>query len=108
MEYVIPIVIIALLIGIPVVIMTIRRKKATRCKQCKKKLNYDEEVSWSVVSQYYSEKGDKLFADVEITYLCSNCGFSKTFKRSFTVAQIDHNGNARNYDLDNLVRKYFK
>ena len=80
------------------------------CKECGKRYDYDNDISWEVISEETTSNsnGARKTAKVEITCSCSNCGNEKTFNKNVCIATVDRNGKVTHTNLDAELKKYFK
>ncbi len=104
------IIVFAILIAIVVVGLVIaetNRKKRARCKECKTKYDYDNDVSWTEVREIQEQ--NCLKSVVEITCVCHNCGAVKKYTRTFKTATRNTNtGAVTRHNIYDLLKKEFR
>ena len=83
-----------------------KRIRRSFCANCGEQYDYDNDVAWECSNVLTS--GSKQKADVEIECSCSRCGSRRAFVKTFTTGEVDTLGRIKEYNLYNLVRKYFK
>ena len=83
-----------------------KRIRRSYCPHCEEQYDYDNDVAWECSNVVTGGQTQK--ADVEIQCLCRNCGRATQFKKRFKTAEIDTLGRVKEYNLYNIIRKYFK
>lgn len=83
-----------------------KRIRRSYCPNCEEQYDYENDVSWECSNVVTTNTKQK--ADVEIQCLCRNCGHVTQFTKNFQTAELDTLGRVKEYNLYNLVRKYFK
>ena len=87
------------------------RLKRIYCDLCGKKYNYEEEVEWDVksyVTKSTSSSSASKEANVKVDCTCGNCGKTKTFWKTVTVASVNSRGEIREKGVDVALEAYFR
>lgn len=83
-----------------------KRIKRTYCPECGEKYDYDEDIEWEVEDVVTGEKREE--ATIEVECCCGNCENERSFRVKMTTAYFDANGNLKENNLYNQMKKYFK
>lgn len=120
---VIAVAVVAVVLGVVgyFVIYPAIRKKMFSCSQCKTHYDYDRDVEWSPVKEFSSQSGEgshkeyKNNVEVKFTCHCPKCGKVESFNKTFVTAKLKYgNGTPSNqgydksYNLEELIKKYYK
>ncbi len=109
-QIIVPVIFGVVIVAIVVLVLvcsSAARKKRSTCKKCKTRLNYENDISWTVTEEYITTDNRRKIAKVDFETVCSKCGYSKRFMKEYTIARIDNNGNLREFNLKALIRKDF-
>ena len=80
--------------------------KRSHCSNCGKKFDYEDDVSWELLSTRTTDSNK--YANMDVICECSECGEVKNFQMEITIASIDKNGNLHQQSVEGTMRKYFK
>lgn len=109
---IIAVAIIILIIATIIIISKKLHKSFISCNKCKTKYDYDSDVSWKEVSRSNSNQTGSSYSiksKVEFNCTCHKCGARKTFFKEFVVYRYDAKSDkAQNWNLEDLVEKYFR
>lgn len=83
-----------------------KRIRRSYCPYCEEQYDYDNDVAWECSNVITGTQKQK--ADVEIECKCSRCNAATSFVKTFVTGELDTLGRVKEYNLYNLVRKYFK
>lgn len=83
-----------------------KRIRRSHCPGCEEQYDYDNDVAWECSNVVTTDKKQK--ADVEIVCRCSRCATATQFTKTFVTGEVNTLGQIKEYNLYNLVRKYFK
>ena len=86
-------------------------KKLFTCSKCKTHCDYEKDVEWSVIKEYTSQNDNntKLNTEVRFTIHCPKCGQTASFSKTFATRVINNKtGNVRDYNLEELVKKFYQ
>ena len=100
--------IVGSLVGLLMVLGGIHDRKRIRrsfCPHCEEQYDYENDVAWE--SSNVVTTASKQKADVEVECTCHCCGRKTQFVKRFETAEVDTLGRVKQYNIYNLVRKYF-
>ena len=90
------------------------RKKIFTCFKCKTHFN-ESDIEWVCVKEFASVSGDEHRDNVEVKFTCHcpKCGEIKTFNSTFVTHKYSYgsahsNGYDKVYNLEELIKKYYK
>ncbi len=83
-----------------------KRIRRSFCPSCEEQYDYENDVAWECSNVVTTASKQK--ADVEIECICHCCGQKTQFKKRFETAEVDAFGRVKEYNIYNIVRKYYK
>jgi len=78
------------------------------CSQCgsSRRLNECENIDYEMIGEKITD--DKVVEKVEVYLTCPKCGYTDKRTKKITVQTMDKNGNIKNKNLEDEIRKMFK
>ncbi len=75
------------------------------CLNCGEKIFYDD-LAYEEVSSRTTDNAN--YVTIQFTVRCLKCGTVRTFKKEYTTARIDNQGNLQRIDVEAQIRKIYK